>query len=211
MTPAGRALASLALVLCVAGTTGCKSEKLCGGEAGARDALADQPVDPRLMAFLSRARAAHHEADLHEGDLEKSLGPLIALVDGPVPTGNQETPIEVREVLADTYARIADLESQRQRFDEADKRVTRALEWVQPVSYFRGHLLETRGLIAERRAAQLAQSGELEASKRSKLSAIEAFEQAMEVQAQVIRAAGGNTPSSTPSSSSPLQPTSPTP
>src|SRR4051812_7894410 len=83
---------------------------------------AGTPVDPLLLAFLSRARAAHHLADDHEsqGDLEAGTAALAKLASGPFPRANgSELPAEVREVLADTYARLADLRSRQGAFEPA--------------------------------------------------------------------------------------------
>jgi hypothetical protein len=146
-------------------------------------------VDPALMAFLSRARAAHHEADLHEEVPEQSLRPLLKLVTGPIPGTEGQKPAEVREVLADTEARIADLESVLGRFDSARQRIDNTLKLVLEVSYFRGHLFETRGLVEQRWAETLTKQGLTEQATSAKARAVEAFETAMEVQAAVIVAA----------------------
>src|SRR5687767_9230105 len=78
------------------------------------EASAGQPVDTVLMSFLSRARSAHHVADAKEGskDLAGAIAALEQLLSGPAPSSPQGKPPEVREVLADTRARLADLRSQ---------------------------------------------------------------------------------------------------
>jgi len=177
------------LVLVAATTPGCRHQDCQCAE----QTQAQSPIDPAMMAFLSRARAAHHEADVYEQDLERSLLPLISLVEGPLP-GKNTTPIEVREVMADTVARIADLESQLSRFDSAAKRIERVLPLVPQVSYFRGHLFETRGLVAQRRAESLTTLGKVEEAKQARLEAVEAFEQAMVIQSAVISAASSADP-----------------
>ncbi len=110
-------------------------------------------VEPALMAFLSRARAAHHRADLLEDrlELDRALGELRLVVGGPM-TERSADFAEIREVLADTRARMADLESRLGRYDQAERQVAQGLELAPEPTYFRGHLLETRGLIEERRA-----------------------------------------------------------
>ncbi len=111
------------------------------------------PVDPALLAFLSRARSAHHRADLHEDERpQRAAKALEELIDGPLPEGGTMLP-EVREVLADTHARLADLESRFGKYDAARQHIHRGLELAQEISYFRGHLFEVRGLVAERLAA----------------------------------------------------------
>lgn len=156
----------------------------CPPDPGAR------PVDTQLLSFLSRARSAHHAADRAEqtGDLERAKSLLLELADGPVP-GEKAPPIEAREVLADTRARLADLKSRTGDFAGAEVELRLGLELVPEVSYFRGHLLEVRGLTEERRAKQLAAQGEPDAANQANQRAVEAFERAMAVQAEVIRGA----------------------
>jgi tetratricopeptide (TPR) repeat protein len=180
MTRLCRAL--LLIVLSLASVLGCaeKSADTCGDTDAA-------PVDPTLLAFLSRARAAHHLADQHEQDenLEAAITPLEKLIAGPVPGGSTPAP-EAREVLADTRARLADFESRRGRFDEAAAHVDRGLEQAREVTYFRGHLFEVRGLVEERRAKQLRERGDSAAAEAAKKRALDAFEQSMEIQGKVI-------------------------
>jgi hypothetical protein len=135
-----------------------------------------RPVEPTLVAFLGRARAAHHRADLLEDklELEQALAELGKVTGGPMADRAVEF-AEIREVLADTRARMADLESRLGRPDEALREVAAGLELATEVTYFRGHLLEIRGLVEERRGRALAER------------ALDAFEQSMTVQAEVIR------------------------
>ena len=178
-------LASAAL--CVGMLLGCKADaEAPAGGAGA----GAQPVDPPLLAFLSRARSAHHIADEHEEakDYDKAVDVLRQLVKGPVP--NQESPRpEVREVLADTRARLADLESQRGNFDAAAKDIEIGLELVEERTYFRGHLFEVRGLLEDRRAKALMDEGKGDEALKAKQRALSAFEASMEIQAEVINQA----------------------
>ena len=149
---------------------------------------AGKPVDPALFAFLSRARAAHHTADLHEQDkdLQGAVRALESLLSGPIPSADRPPP-EVREVLADTRARLADYRSQLGDFDAAARDVGQGLELAREPSYFRGHLFEVRGLIEERRARKLRDAGDAPSSEQAKQRALEAFEESMRIQEQVIR------------------------
>jgi hypothetical protein len=183
--------------VCIAVTSaGCRSH-----DCTENDGTEAPAVDPKLMAFLSRARAAHHEADLFDSEPEHALRPLQALVSGPIPKFKDQPLAEAREVLADTQARIADLESQLGRFDSARRRLTDAMELVPDPSYFRGHLFETRGLVYQREADALGRDGHAEAARHAKQNAVDAFETAMEIQARVIH----STPPATPSSAPPLR------
>ena len=147
-----------------------------------------RPVDPALLAFLSRARSAHHVADGFEEQkqLDRAVGVLEELVKGPQP-GGQPPPSEVREVLSDTRARIADLESRRGRFESAEQHLKQGLDLAREATYFRGHLYEVRGLVEERRSKDLSAKGESGAAETAKQRALEAFEESMKIQEQVIK------------------------
>jgi hypothetical protein len=139
----------LLLVLSLAlGDAGCRN----GGSTTAGCPSAEPsgtPVDTTIMAFLSAARALHHEADLREksGDAPGAIAALERLVAMPAPAA-----AEVDEVLADTRARLAELRLARGDLDGADRDVRDGLQRVAGPTYFRGHLLEVQGLIEEARA-----------------------------------------------------------
>jgi hypothetical protein len=140
------------------------------------------------MSFLSRARAAHHAADNREsgGDLAAAVALLDGLIKGPIPSGRHGTAPEIREVLADTRARLADLRSQIGAYELALKDVTEGLELAVEPSYFRGHLFEVRGLVEERRA-KAVEATEPDAARAGRQRALQSFEEAMSIQAEVIR------------------------
>jgi tetratricopeptide (TPR) repeat protein len=173
----------LALVMCLLLTAACsRADRACRPDAQGA------PVDPALLAFLSRARAAHHLADSQEEHHpEQALKTLRAVLDGPLPGRSETRPAEVLEVLADTSARVADLQSQAQDFEGAVRTLNRALPWVPEPSYFRGHLYEVLGIVEERRARALTQAGSPQAAEDAKNRALAAFEQSMTIQAEVIR------------------------
>ncbi len=160
-----------------------------------------RPVDTDIVAFLSKARAAHHAADLAEakGDLELAVEHVKRIPNGPAPAISPE----VKEVLADAYARLADLESRLGRFDEAAKDVDQGLAWAREITHFRGHLFEMRGVVEERRMKALEAKGDKAGAEKARLAAIAAFETAIEVQDQVIMnmlpdAPASGTPSAVP-------------
>lgn len=149
---------------------------------------AGRPVDVALLSFLSRARAAHHAADGAEqaADLPAAARFLEALVDGPLPKHGEST-AEVREVLADSLARLGDLASRQADFERAERHLERALALVPGVSYFRGHVYEVWGVVWERRAASLREQGDAAGAERARARALESLEAAMKIQADVIR------------------------
>jgi hypothetical protein len=160
-----------------------------GAASGCRDEREDDVVvvDPALVAFLSKARAAHHRADLAErvDDVPTAIETVASIVSGPRP---QATP-EVLEVLADAHARLADLRSRRGDLDGADREVDAGLALATAVTHFRGHLFEMRGVVAERRADDLTARGDAAGAAAARERAIHAYEEAIDVQDEVIRAA----------------------
>lgn len=144
-------------------------------------------VDATLMAFLSKARALHHQADAAEAqnDRKAALEALEALVNGPLPVAAPE----VDEVLADTRARLAELRATEGDFSAALVDVERGLEKAQETGYFRGHLFEVRGLVEEKHAKALEKAGDAPAAEQARRRAIEASREAVQIQDEVIRRA----------------------
>lgn len=144
-------------------------------------------VDQALVAFLSKARAAHVRADaLEEKDPAAAILSLESLVKGPVPPGDAP---EANEVQADTRARLAELRARTDQFDEARKDVERGLALVPDTTYFRGHLYEVLGFVEERQAESRAKAGDKAGADAARKRAVEASERAVSIQDEVIRRA----------------------
>lgn len=148
------------------------------------EADAGTPVDKVLVAFLGKARAAHHSADLLED--RKDLEGAVKVLEGLLSADRIPARPEAQEVVADTRARLADLKSELGRFAEAAREVDSGMALVKGTTYYLGHLLEMRGLVHERHAKQLRTQGDLGAAKAAEEAALEAFEASMRVQQQVI-------------------------
>lgn len=145
-----------------------------------------EPISPELLAFLSRARSAHHLADQLEEDAPaQAITALEKIIKGPAPSSPSPA-AEVKEVLADTYARLANLNSKLGNYTAALSQVELGLGHAQDVSYFRGHLFEVRGVIEERQSKLLASEGQTQAAEDAKNRALSAFEAAMDIQEAVI-------------------------
>ncbi|MEM1032577.1 MAG: hypothetical protein AAF928_13830 [Myxococcota bacterium] len=146
-------------------------------------------VDRALLAFLSKAKAVHRRADVAEdtGDRATALAGLDALVAGPRPVGEPPSP-EVREVLADTLARTAALRSEGGDHAGAERDLARGLSLVPERNLFRGRLMEVTGVVAQRRYEALLAAGDTEAARAAKKEAITAFDEAVAIQDEVIRA-----------------------
>lgn len=153
---------------------------------GAQCACDDQPVvDPTLLAFLSMARAAHHEADLavEAGDRPTAITALERVVKAP---WSGKKPPEVVEVTADTLARLADLRSEDGKFEEAVRDVNDGIALAAEPTHFRGRLFEVRGLVEERRSRALKEKGDAAGADKARKAAMESFGQAMDIQEEVI-------------------------
>ena len=171
----------LALGLGFAATPGCSRH-----DGSADDGTA--AVDTEIMAFLSEARALHHQANLAEegSDLAGAIRAMDRLVTARRPHPERKTP-EVEEVLADAYARLAELRLKKGELDSAAVAVKSGLEQVAEATYFRGHLIEVQGLIEEAWAAQLADAGRAEEAKQARERAIQLLEEVVKIQDQVIQ------------------------
>ena len=180
--PPGRWLSAAvaAMAIALVALVGCAPRE-GGSPAGA------QPVDTMLMAYLSKARSLHHQADMREeqGDARGAVAALEKLVSTPLPGGSQPMQ-EAQEVLADTYARMAELRGQLGDLEAAERDIVQGLHRAPKVSFFEGHLIEVRGVIAQKRAKALADKGDQVASERERRKAFEDFDHAVRIQDQVI-------------------------
>jgi tetratricopeptide (TPR) repeat protein len=140
-------------------------------------------VDATLLAFLSKARAAHHAADLavEDGDVDLAIAALE-----PIVTMAHPSAPEASEVIADTRARLADMESDLGRYDRAMQHIDAGLALATAPTHFRGHLLEMKGVVLERRYHTLDATGDTAGAAESKAKALDAFKSAIDVQDQVI-------------------------
>lgn len=176
---------ALLVLLFVLGT-GCQQqqqEKICDDNGAAAPV-----VDTDVMAFLSKARALHHEANVKEqnNDIAGAIASLDTLVKSPVPRPGTSIP-EVEEVLADTYARMADLKLQVSDVDGAAKDVESGLAFAKGTSYFHGHLLEVQGIVEEQRAVRFADAGKPDEAAKARSHAVQLLRQAVDMQDQVIK------------------------
>lgn len=144
------------------------------------------PVDVEIMAFLSEARALHHQANLREDarDLPGAIAAMQRLVAAPRPHDGKAP--EVREVLADAYARITELETARGHLDAANEAARQGLVQAPEASYFRGHLFEVQGLAEKARVAELADAGRPAEAEQARERAAQLLEEAVKIQEQVI-------------------------
>jgi hypothetical protein len=165
---------------------GCRSRER-DQESEGNGAHGAQVVDTDLMAFLSEARALHHQANLKEesGDLAGAAAAMERLTVARRP-GDGRSP-EVQEVLADAYARLAEIELHRRAWGRALEAVRSGLTHAPEPTYFRGHLLEVEGLIEEARATELADAGKLGDAVHAREKAIELLEEVVRLQDQVIQ------------------------
>jgi hypothetical protein len=152
----------------------------------ADNAAAQPPVDASLMAYLSRARAIHHQADIkeREGDLQAASALLENLVSATLP--GKPPMSEAKEVQADARARLSDLKTRASDFDGAEREVAAGLAIAPSNSYLEGHLYEQRGVNEESRSKSLLERGDQQAAAQAKDRAMKAFEKAVVIQDSVI-------------------------
>jgi hypothetical protein len=143
-------------------------------------------IDTEVMAYLSMARARHHEANLDEDtDPKGALAALDQLTLAKRPHPGTSIP-EIEEVLADTFARKAELDVRIGDLDKARESVREGLTHAPTPSYFRGHLLEVAGIVEEARAAMLRDAGRAGPAAEAKAKAIDLLHQAVVVQEKVV-------------------------
>lgn len=159
----------------------------CAQKSG-DDQGASPPIDTDIMAFLSEARALHHQANLKEdaGDLPGAIASMERLVAAKRPHPERKAP-EVEEVLADAYARLAELELKRGGLAAATKAIDEGLGHAPDATYFRGHLVEVQGLVMEATAEGLADAGKADEAARAREKAIQLLEEVVKIQDQVIQ------------------------
>jgi hypothetical protein len=187
-------LVLLGVAVAAHGSLGCKGQE---ATTVADTTGSAAPIDTETMAFLSAARSLHHVADLKEEahDLPGAIEAMTRLVRLPIPHPGMRV-VEVEEVLADAYARMAELKLRNGDVDGAARDVESGLEHVQEPTYFRGHLLEVEGIVEKTRAAQLADAGQTAQAEQARERANQLFYESVRVQEQVIEktlpADGGN-------------------
>jgi hypothetical protein len=177
--------AILALTVAVGIAIGCMHPKSDNGNTGGDPGQV--VVDMELMAFLSEARALHHQANLKEesGDLQGAANAMQRLVAARRPHDGKAP--EVQEVLADAYARLAEIELRQNALGRASEAVKTGLTFTPEPTYFKGHLVEVEGLIEEARAGELADAGQSEQAAHAREKAIQLLEEVVRIQHQVIQ------------------------
>jgi hypothetical protein len=143
-------------------------------------------IDTQVMAYLSEARALHHVANLAEDDdVPRAIAALDQLTHAARPHPDDRVP-EIEDVLADTYARKAELHVRQGELGKASASVTEGLKHAPGPGFFRGHLLEVQGITEEARAAELRDAGQVAAAAEAKARAFDLLHQAVLVQERFV-------------------------
>jgi len=150
----------------------------CAAEEPAR------AVDERLLAALGLAQGYQHQADeLAElGQRQEAIERVQKVLEIPFPRGAPEG----EDVRLDAWGRLAEL-----RLDEGDEpgaeaAIERGLGEARRVSYFKARLHAVRGRVLRARAARLREAGQDAESREASREAIQAFEQSIEINRQVL-------------------------
>jgi tetratricopeptide (TPR) repeat protein len=159
---------------------GCNAKSQPTGEAA-------PVVDTGILAYLSLARAAHHEADILEeqGDVDGAITALERIVHAPRPHPGEAVP-EIEETLADAHARLADLRTTKGDLDGAERDVKDGLEHAKEPTYFRGELLTAYGVLEHKRAEKATAAGQTAAANTARDHAVSLLKEAMDIQERVI-------------------------
>jgi tetratricopeptide (TPR) repeat protein len=185
-----------ALAIFGAALGGCSRARDAGAGARASEVRLEDggtAVDLDLMAFLSEARALHHQANVKEeaGDIAGAIAAMQQLVRASRPHPDERLP-EIDEVLADAYARLAELQVRAHDVDSATASIREGMTYAPDPTYFRGHLLEVAGIAEETRASLLADAGKAQEAAQARARALASLQQAVDVQEQVITRAIGD-------------------
>jgi hypothetical protein len=183
-TARGTWLAATALLAALA-LGGCSRSERSTPRGGGADA--GPAFDLETMAFLSKARALHHEANLKEeaGDTRGAAAEVERIVRANRPHPGQAVP-EVDEVLADAWARLAELDVRSGDVAGAENAAKEGLTHAREPTYFRGHLLEVQGIAEESRSAALADAGDAPGAAKARAAAMRLLEEAVTIQDRVI-------------------------
>ena len=181
------AMAALAVATAVASASTSCTRPSSNGTTELHEADAGPVVGVEVMAFLSEARALHHDANVREetGNVPAAIAALDRLTQARRPHEGTRVP-EVEEVLTDTHARIAELRLRNGDLDGASKDIKAGMAHAPEATYFRGHLLEVDGIIEEARAATLADAGKKEDAQQARARALALLHDAVLVQEKVI-------------------------
>ena len=174
-------VAALALVACLVFAFACGKARPRGDDGA--------PFDVQTMAYLSEARALHHQAGIREdsGDLVGAIAAMTRLASATRPHPERNVP-EVEEVLADAFARRAELELRAGKSDDALATVREGLAHAEAPTFFRGHLIEISGLVEKARGASFADAGKPEEAKVARDRAIRLLDEAVKIQEGVVNA-----------------------
>jgi hypothetical protein len=158
-----------------------------GGASRAQATDAGPAFDLETMAFLSKARALHHEANVKEeaGDARGAAAEVERIVRAEQPHAGAAIP-EVEEVLADAWARLAELDVRLGDTKGAEDAAKEGLAHARAPTYFRGHLLEVQGIAEETRSMALADAGDVAGAASARAAAMRLLEDAVGVQDRVI-------------------------
>jgi tetratricopeptide (TPR) repeat protein len=180
---AGASTAFAAVVVAMLALAGCSRREAANERPSENCPPSEQVVDQRLLAWLSKARTLHHLADMSEADgaIDHAIASLEQLTGAEAP----RTP-EADEVLADTYARLADLRVRQGDLQRAERDVDEGLRHAPGPTYFHGHLLEVRGLVFEKLSESLAKAGKRAEAEEARLKAMRASLEAVRIQDEII-------------------------
>jgi tetratricopeptide (TPR) repeat protein len=170
------ALAAAALLAAACGERRAAECCPCSADAG-------RPLDEKLMALLSSARAYHHEADLYLAQRrpQEAVAALRALLALPLAA---QWP-EAEEARLDAAARLAKLLLEQGDEAAALALVDEQLAGRPRPSFYGANLHAVRGEVLEARVKRLDAQGDKAGAREVAREAIAAFERAIAINKQL--------------------------
>jgi len=141
-------------------------------------------VDDQLLAALGLAQSYQHQADelIELGQRDAAIAKVRQVLEIPFPRGAPER----EDVRLDAYGRLAELDLDGGDEAEAMRWIETGLSESTRTSYFKARLFAVRGRVLRARAASLRAEGRDEESRDVSRQAIEAFEQSIDINRQVL-------------------------
>lgn len=147
-------------------------------------------VDEQLLAALGLAQSYQHQADELEalGERREALTKVRLIQEIPFPDGAPEG----EDVRLDAWGRIAELQLATGDLEAADDAIRRGLAESSRASFFKARLHAVRGRILRARAERSREEGRAEEGRQISREAIDAFEQSIAINRQVLGMVNGS-------------------
>jgi tetratricopeptide (TPR) repeat protein len=187
-----RVIFTLAVMLGLAGLTGCESDsehrsvtRLPEASEVASRGGAEPQISQQLMVSLAQAKNFHHRAKVYmsDGNLPMAIESVRSILSLRFPPGAAET----EDVRADARALLAKLMIGQGNLGEAERIVDEGLATASRDSFFIANLYTVKGEVHEAQATAAAAQGEAGAASAAsyRREAISAFSRSIEINSAI--------------------------